>query len=498
MVKRALILAGIDQRYLHIDKSCFSIAFWGAPHYGSTVLSEATYKDSVAEQLGLQYPMGPLLRNEFRADNLENLNEDFAPLASRLKKIWSFTEAKETTMRFKLSESSVGKVDLLVVDRRSATLTRADLRVGCEVVITLPTEHSKLTHFGDDDSAPALLNEYISDLQALVESIAINVEHEVKAAVHFFVEGTKLWSDHPSVHELFQNGPNFCLLRKRRDMQGVLSDKSDEQRVDKPSPSYAVPVIVVNGDADTASVFSEKGLATPSLGSTISKEDDKESETRAQSTDTLYQEIIDDLDRRYRQPPISQADFFAPEELSPLVSNTSGVQSVPSIKISKAWSSTTTTSTNNAKERGNNDVVVADRRNHSKSLFPDQPSKHQQQFETTIFKTDKARLPDLPRPPKFRWIHIPFNVMYWVPQAFRALAEERNKPSLCQSLLQESVWDSMQNVSRHGLPHGRFMRPGCRLLDSNLNRAPTFGSSTTLPGSSNQLQIYVRTEATCQ
>ncbi len=73
-----------------------------AAYYGSTVLSEPTYKKSIANILDLGSPMGSLLRQDVSADNMAELmqfSEDFAPFAMGLKRLWTFVEAKGTKLK---------------------------------------------------------------------------------------------------------------------------------------------------------------------------------------------------------------------------------------------------------------------------------------------------------------------------------------------------------------------------------------------------------------
>jgi hypothetical protein len=69
--------------------------------YGSTILSEDTYKENVAELLKLTHPMSYLLREELSSDNvdaLERSSREFAAVSIGLKKIWSFVEGQETVL----------------------------------------------------------------------------------------------------------------------------------------------------------------------------------------------------------------------------------------------------------------------------------------------------------------------------------------------------------------------------------------------------------------
>lgn len=97
----ALSGATSDEASDRVVRCCFSVAFWGVPHYGSTVLSDPVHKENVMRILELPRPMTGLLRQEFSSlnlDQLEEFSEEFAALAIGLKKIWTFVEARETSL----------------------------------------------------------------------------------------------------------------------------------------------------------------------------------------------------------------------------------------------------------------------------------------------------------------------------------------------------------------------------------------------------------------
>ena len=72
---------------------------------GSTILSEAKYKEAVQGELGLNRAMGNRLRSQL--EQVENLDElrhfslNFQPLTLNMKKIWSFYEFRESKLRVK-------------------------------------------------------------------------------------------------------------------------------------------------------------------------------------------------------------------------------------------------------------------------------------------------------------------------------------------------------------------------------------------------------------
>ncbi len=75
------------------------------PDYGSTILADGAYKDDIKEILRLDEPMGSLLRLQLKEienlDQLRHFSRSFLPLTLNLKKIWSFYEYKESTIKVK-------------------------------------------------------------------------------------------------------------------------------------------------------------------------------------------------------------------------------------------------------------------------------------------------------------------------------------------------------------------------------------------------------------
>jgi hypothetical protein len=130
VLKRALVLAvktfGDQNKYKQIRRNCSSIAFFGTPRKpfsivhqvcidadpthgideGSTILSDAAYKDAIKDELHLDKPLGNRLRSQLeRVENLDELrhfSHDFQPLTLSMKKIWSFYEFRESKMRVKV------------------------------------------------------------------------------------------------------------------------------------------------------------------------------------------------------------------------------------------------------------------------------------------------------------------------------------------------------------------------------------------------------------
>jgi len=71
---------------------------------GSSILSNTVYKDAVKDELLLDKPLGEDLRKEIELNSaaLNCLSQFFQPLTLSMKKIWSFCEFRESSLRVKV------------------------------------------------------------------------------------------------------------------------------------------------------------------------------------------------------------------------------------------------------------------------------------------------------------------------------------------------------------------------------------------------------------
>ncbi|KAI9679132.1 MAG: hypothetical protein M1822_007342 [Bathelium mastoideum] len=295
VVKRALVLAraSVNKLWNQVALSCFTVAFFGVPHYGSDVLSDETYLGSVREILRTPTPderlkmeaingrggnyndamrvwadrqakaqkwknMEEQLRNSLSADNRENLTQlsrDFASLALGMRKIWTFVEAYDSRLLVlsggDREAEELETVDLSVVDRRSATLTNSDVYVGNEEVIAIDCEHSSLTRFGADEDSDEnfdfeTLKKYMEELRFLMRNLHPDgkqdlswIEGKIPTDVHVFYESAndgaassiKLWSASPSLQDLLRKGPSQCLNERLKEERSaeVVNDRASRR-----------------------------------------------------------------------------------------------------------------------------------------------------------------------------------------------------------------------------------------------------------------------------
>src|SRR5579871_3245414 len=150
IIKYAMIKALIDQNTTHaeIAESCFSLAFFGVPHYGSTILHQDAFKVSIENMTGMK--LNNTIRFALNPANSAMFYQEaqtFAPLSSSMCQIWAFVEGLESNLKV-LSANTAGEeetnVRCFVVDERSATLSKAKVRIDNEKVITVNSTHANL------------------------------------------------------------------------------------------------------------------------------------------------------------------------------------------------------------------------------------------------------------------------------------------------------------------------------------------------------------------
>lgn len=103
---------------------------------GSTILSEPTYRDAVQQELQLDKPLGNRLRSQL--EQVENLDElrhfslAFQPLTLGMKKIWSFSEFRESHMKVKVVVPGPGRSKRTTSTTVKSAVSYSDHR-GCSI-----------------------------------------------------------------------------------------------------------------------------------------------------------------------------------------------------------------------------------------------------------------------------------------------------------------------------------------------------------------------------
>lgn len=238
VIKYALIqaLSGRGPMHAEVAEACFSLAFFGVPHYGSSILHGDAYRTAVETATGMKLYDG--IRTALNPECRELFDDEarsFAPLASSLRRIWTFVEGVESKLKV-LSGNTAGEeemeVFLNIVDERSATLSTPRVRIGNKKVTIVNVTHAELARFGGVRDSPAY-KKYIQDLRALIDGLGATpgqsgswrentLSDEVTAEVHLFYEVQaeepdniiKFSSVETPLSDLIRSGPMACLRRR--------------------------------------------------------------------------------------------------------------------------------------------------------------------------------------------------------------------------------------------------------------------------------------------
>ncbi|OCK85213.1 hypothetical protein K432DRAFT_439422 [Lepidopterella palustris CBS 459.81] len=392
VIKRALVLANgsNNESYLTIKRKCCSIAFFGTPQYGSTVLSQATYKQAVAKLLDLK----PIMTNKLRSDlqNIENLDglqhfsRAFAPLAINMDKIWTFVEAKDSRLQVKVASSvndHFGSTSIYrtIVDKRCAWMSFGDRQlIGCEEVITVDSDHACLPRFGDDPSSVTFIK-YIAELRNVIDRLALKgqrdpkwLENELKVEVHLFYDlfeedqaSVKIWSVYPYLRNLLNEGPAACLEgRVNRAVENQETNESHPRQSPTNTPDYST--------ATTLRLDRPLSPKRPEIAPNLT----------AQPIQTEEPQFSD---KRSSQPHVLNMQENLNSDADFKIAN-------PEPRIH----------------------VDTDIERHSNQ---DENDTGSETSTPTAYK-----LPDISQS-RFRWIHIPANNMVWVEKIFQAVEKER-------------------------------------------------------------------------
>ncbi|KAI9728690.1 MAG: hypothetical protein M1828_002796 [Chrysothrix sp. TS-e1954] len=436
IVKKALILAQRSARYSALWSQCLSVAFFGVPHRGSSILSDPSFSLSISQILRLKQTMSLELREilDPESDALRIIAYDFALVARKLRKVYTFIETQDTAVEALAASSTEGDMQLVlqfpVVDGRSAILHH-----GNETVWAMDRTHSELLDVDRGEGRP-FAEAYLHSLQELSASF-FNVPDDLDASirqtlptdVHLFYRSTsattrssiRLWSVYEPLEGLLNMGPNQCL---RKPLQ-----------------------IRPNGHT-----HDPKGKARTQMNPDILQ--------------TTRRPSIANLDALTRQtdntdavdiPIISVRPPTPPRPTGAHVEQPKAVLTTPSIPSEPPEADGL--QADEASEEATSVKLLPTTR------APDAAREDQLQgwrYYRARLKRDGAilRIPD-PSQWLFRWVHVPCNVMAFVPEVMQCLTLETNSLHLHDTLLLEEHFDAKQSIARHGKSHSRCMKPGC-------------------------------------
>jgi hypothetical protein len=423
VIKHAMIkaLSGENPVHAEIAESCFSLAFFGVPHYGSTILHQDAFKASIESTTEMKLNnMIRLALNPANSSMFYQQALNFAPLSSSMRQIWAFVEGLESDLRV-LSANTAGEeethVHYFVVDERSATLSTPSVRIDNEKVIIVKSTHTNLARFGGNKDNETY-REYVGDLQALVDELSSipdsslswrdTISDEVVAEVHLFYEIQdtesnniiKIFSVDAKLSDLVRSGPTACLRR----------------RLTKTNFANIIPEV---------------------LPLHVSPLENREQE----AVDITLQNVLSAVPR------------------------TSAELEVPSINVNDmpieepVEQPTRRGSITRERSPNFNSITTEERSHLTEPTFTDR-----EEYVELPKRIDLYELPTLSSQ-KFRWIRIPCNNMAFIPRVFQCIAEETNQPILMTNLMHEQVFHAKQAVARHGNPHGRFMQPFFHTID---------------------------------
>lgn len=412
--------------HAEVAEACFSLAFFGVPHYGSSILYDDAFRTAVETATGMK--LDNKIRTALNPAHSERFDDEarsFAPLASSLRRIWTFVEGVESKLKV-LSGNTAGEeemeVSYSVVDERSATLSTPRVRIGNEKVTIVNVTHAELAHLGGTRDSPAY-KEYIQDLRALIDELGATpgqsiswrentLSDEVTAEVHLFYEVQaeepdniiKLFSVETPLSDLTRSGPMACLRRRLTKASqarsqlanGIPSGSSDLKFTEPVHPSRELQSDAVSNSSQVSLPMTEQ----PSVPSIV----------------VDGKPIEDSAEQHGRRGSITME-----RTPNPMSNTGKALQRAKTVHLAEPAS------------RGKDEYIELPKRD------------------------DFYELPTL-RSFQFRWIRIPCNNLAFVPKIFRCIAEENKRPDLMNNLMHENVFHTKQAVARHGRPHGRFMQ----------------------------------------
>lgn len=270
VAKACLALASRAEPSQAILTSCHGIAFFAAPHQGSTYLSAEEYQQSIRRLLYLESDIPLSLRELFRPreERLWHLSNQFKALSADMK-VWSFLETLDSTLHVQdLESNNVIEFHAPITSIRSGLLS-----IEHENEIPMGTDHAGTSCFQGQDSA---LEAFLTDLNDSVNMAVelsthvdnpLHVEREVMVQINGFFEDTalgvsdetplKLWSTQVSMEAYLTLGPSTCLQER---LERIQSGKFDDSSLSSFGSRFPSPKVVqgpeeheIEGDVEDGS-----------------------------------------------------------------------------------------------------------------------------------------------------------------------------------------------------------------------------------------------------
>ncbi|KAL4975881.1 hypothetical protein BDW66DRAFT_63176 [Aspergillus desertorum] len=441
-----------------IFSSCYGIAFFGTPHYGSSYLSAPEYGRSIHHLLRLKYTVPVELRETFKPRHplLERLAGQFRAISADMK-IWTFLETVDSV--FTIIDTDTGStIDMHV----PITSIRSGL-LGFEHENELPlaTDHIGTASFRGQEGTARM--DFIRGLQSSISTalelsimldIPLQVEQEVMVYVNGFFEDTargvsresplQLWSTKTPLEQFLDTGPMKCLEERLKTSTRLSSGTLDSDTSDFSSRPTSVHAELPHMDSHLRDpdVFPlEVVQSRPSM---------------KRSRSFLAQHLS-------QQQPSPRIHVTEPptEGYFDIQSEGSASERRPSHEDFGEEGAE-----NDENETSDNLRAVSP---FQRSRLSSISSKYRE-FLNVPFKErtpeERPRMVprfDRPEPGTERmiWVHVPYTHTDWVPAVLSRSCNGMTKQNLFRKLVNPDNWYSNLITARHLEPHARYVRPAC-------------------------------------
>ncbi|KAL5003351.1 hypothetical protein BDV10DRAFT_44374 [Aspergillus recurvatus] len=465
-----------------IFSSCYGIAFFGTPHYGSSYLSAPEFGRSIHRLLRLKYTLPAELRETFkpRHPQLERLAGQFRAISADMK-IWTFLETVDSV--FTITDTETGStIDMHV----PITSIRSGL-LGFEHESELPlaTDHLGTASFKGQEATARM--DFIRGLQSsistalelsIMSDVPLQVEEEVMVHVNGFFEDTargvsresplQLWSTKTPLEQFLDTGPMKCLEERLKTSSRLSSGTLDSDTSDfgsRPTSAHAELSQIDSRLRDSDIIPLEVSPSRPSVKR--SRSFLAQPSSQQQPSPRIH----------VTEPPIEgyfdiQSEGSASERhLSHEDFGEEGAED------------------NENETPDNLGTISPSQRNLLSSLS----SRYREFLNVPFMERTPEERPrmaprfDRPEPgtEKMIWVHVPYTHTDWVPAVLSKTCKGKTKQNLFRKLVNPDNWYSNLITARHLEPHARYVRPAC--IHFKLDSPPIKASEPHDP----QLALYL-------
>ena len=377
-------------------------------------------------------------------------------------KIYSYVETRDTKLEVLSVNDSEGEqityVNFQLVDIRSAKLSSAAEPLE-EEVIHLDTNHVGTPKFMD---AGVLRELFLTELTMFIHNFNANawadydkltedIKKSIQIDIHqFYQTGAqgeaaviRILRGKPSLKDFYLFGPSECLRRR------IASDNPVHFHLKSRTPPKAngAPAIEIRKSSEPHS---------PARAANLAQEDPS---TKSKSlVNKGFENLRPDGGRRSSLPlfSLTTAQMDKPEDLRSRRSSLA--TELENLDLTKTGHLAPT------------NFTAAKSVRFGKA--PDKVSEEPTVSDSNLKDTDLIRRPQkapaypLPKADNnlFKWIHVPYTYAGWVPHVLMACSVEANNPNLHSQVLQDHLWMSQHNRSRHASPHARFVKTSVKCL----------------------------------